>query len=50
MVFDKGDVEAVLAAELDVGALEQVQGGSVKATLCRSKVSTQWWMEELSVC
>ena len=33
-VLDEGDVKAVLAAELDVGALEEVQRGGVQASLC----------------
>jgi hypothetical protein len=33
-VLDKGDVEAVLAAELDVSALEEVKGGGEQAALC----------------
>lgn len=32
-VLDEGDVEAVLAAELDVGTLEQVQRGLVQPAL-----------------
>lgn len=32
-VLDKGDVEAVLTAELDVGALEEVEGGLLEAAL-----------------
>jgi hypothetical protein len=34
-VLDQGDVEAVLTAELDVGALEEVQGRLKEATLWR---------------
>ena len=40
-VLDKGDVEAVLTAELDVGALEEVQGCREEATLWRVGVSAR---------
>ena len=33
-VLDEGNVEAVLAAELDVGALEEVKCGSIEPALC----------------
>lgn len=33
-VLDEGNVEAVLAAELNVGTLEEVQGGGIEPTLC----------------
>lgn len=32
-VLDKGDIEAVLAAKLDVGAFEEVKCSSIEATL-----------------
>ena len=34
-VLDEGNVEAVLATELDVGALEEVQAGLQKTALCK---------------
>lgn len=32
-VLDEGNVEAVLTAELNIGSLEKVQGGGIKAAL-----------------
>ena len=34
MVFDKGDVEAGGAAELDIAAGEEVEGGLLEAAFC----------------
>jgi hypothetical protein len=34
-VLDEGDIETVLAAELDIGALEEVKCGSIEPTLCQ---------------
>lgn len=36
-VLDKGDVQAILAAELDVATLEEVESGSIEAALCDTK-------------
>ena len=38
-VLDKGNIEAVLAAELDVGTLEQVKRGAVQPALWRHPIS-----------
>lgn len=34
MVFDKGDVEAGGATELDIGAGEEVEGGLLETAFC----------------
>lgn len=34
-VLYESDIEAVLAAELDVGALEEVECSSIESTLCK---------------
>lgn len=39
VVFDEGDVEAGRAAELDIGAGEEVEGGLLEAAFC---VLGQW--------
>lgn len=44
-VLDKGNVEAVLTPELDVGAFEDVQGGLEKATLLKLGVSIRGFQE-----
>lgn len=36
-VLDEGNVEAVLSPELDVGALEQIQGRLVQSALCNGE-------------
>jgi hypothetical protein len=37
VVLNEGDVEAVLAAELDVRALKQVQCSGIQTALCKEK-------------
>lgn len=52
-VLDEGNVEAVLAAELNIGALEEVQGGGIEATLWTGssvqvsnfRIVLQWWRQ-----
>lgn len=37
MVFDQSDVLPMFLSELDVGALEEIEYGRVKATFCRER-------------
>lgn len=40
-VLNESDVEAVLATELDVGALEEVERSVVETTLCITRLATR---------
>lgn len=47
-VLDKGDVEAVLATELDVGALKEVKRSVVETALCIARLAT--WLLWVRAC
>lgn len=44
-VLDERDVEAVFAAKLDVGALEEIQGGLLEAALWERSVGMGFWLD-----
>lgn len=49
-VLDEGYVEAALAAELDVGAFEEVEGGLEEAALCTPRLADgQEWERDREV-